>query len=145
MELRLTHDRIAVIPITDPDRYGKIIAPEEAKQRPDQGVVIYKGDSVSEVKVGDHVIFSGYAGNKVTLAEHGVYIMLKEKDIEAVLLHNSNPPSALYTHAQIERVSQQVEQDLTVLGRYSSESLEAFRARLISYLQSTTFAEGLEF
>ncbi|GAB6932653.1 MAG TPA: co-chaperone GroES [Calditerricola sp.] len=69
-----------------------IVLPETAKEKPQEGVVvavgsgrIEKGERIPlEVKVGDRVIFSKYAGTEVKY-EGKEYIILRESDILAVI------------------------------------------------------------
>jgi len=78
-------NKVAVAPLFDPDQYGKIIIPEQAKERCDQGIVKYIGKDCELVKVGDHVIFSGYTGTTVSIEGEGLLIFLPEDFITAVL------------------------------------------------------------
>lgn len=72
---------------------GGILLPEAAKEKPRQGKVISvgpgkideKGKSHTlDVKVGDEVLFSSYAGNEYKLDEVD-YLILSEEDVLAVL------------------------------------------------------------
>jgi len=72
---------------------GGIVLPDTAKEKPKQGEVVAVGtgkvlDSgemqALQVKVGDKVIFSSYAGTEVTVG--GVeYLIMTESDILAVV------------------------------------------------------------
>lgn len=64
--------KVAVDPFYDPDFYNPetrhIIIPESAKERSDQGIIKYLGADVSDdLKIGDHVIFSGYTGTTIAV------------------------------------------------------------------------------
>ena len=67
--IKIPRDKVAVIPIRDPDRVGLIYIPEQAKSRVDQGVVKYVGPECKFVKVGDYVTFSGYSGTLLNIAD----------------------------------------------------------------------------
>jgi co-chaperonin GroES (HSP10) len=79
--IRVPHNKVAVVPITDPDMTasGLLVIPDVAKQRCDQGIVKYVGDSVQEIKVGDYVLFSGYSGTVVIIEGEGEFIILPEE------------------------------------------------------------------
>ncbi|SEN40196.1 co-chaperone GroES [Lihuaxuella thermophila] len=70
-----------------------IVLPETAKEKPQEGRIVAvgsgrldeKGNRVPlEVKVGDRVIFSKYAGTEVKYDEKE-YLILRESDILAVV------------------------------------------------------------
>ncbi len=69
-----------------------IVLPGQAKEKPQQAEVIAVGpggvvdgkEVTMQVKVGDKVIFSKYAGNEVKL-EDVEYIVVKQNDILAVV------------------------------------------------------------
>ena len=69
-----------------------IVLPGQNKEKPQQGEVVAVGpggmvdgkEVKMEVKVGDQVIYSKYAGNEVKLDEEE-YIIVKQNDILAIL------------------------------------------------------------
>lgn len=69
-----------------------IVLPGQAKEKPQYAEVIAVGPGIyvdgtkvpMEVKVGDKVIYSKYAGNEVKLGEDE-YIIVKQNDILAVI------------------------------------------------------------
>ncbi|MEM9923282.1 MAG: co-chaperone GroES [Cyanobacteria bacterium P01_D01_bin.50] len=72
---------------------GGIILPDTAKEKPQIGEVVQVGAGKrnddgshvpSEVKVGDKVLYSKYAGTELKLGSED-YILLSEKDILATL------------------------------------------------------------
>ena len=83
--LLMLRDRVAIRTISDPDKIGHIWVPDTAKRKSDQGVIIYIGDDVKELKVGDHVLFPAYSGTQVAVAEEGHYLIMPEEEIVAVL------------------------------------------------------------
>jgi co-chaperonin GroES (HSP10) len=82
-------DNILVAALDDPDTwYGSslIVRPESTKDRSDQGVVKAVGPAVTEVKVGDYVLFNAYSGMLVNDADEGnKLIMLTEKAVIALV------------------------------------------------------------
>lgn len=144
MQMQLLRDKLAVIPISDPSKIGNVIIPDKAKQRDDQGVVVYRGPDVKEVKVGDHVFFSGYTGSKVTLADQGVYLMMEERDILAILRHDKDSPPPLLSYSQLESVVWGVEGDLKVKG-LDDQIVERVCGEILARVNALTYSEGLEF
>jgi len=72
---------------------GGIIIPDTAKERPSEGVVIAVGKGRRnttgermelEVKKGDRVLFSKYAGTEIEI-ESSKCLVMKEEDILAIL------------------------------------------------------------
>lgn len=78
--IRVPKNKIAVAPIQDPDTTasGRIIIPDVAKQREDQGIVKYVGEDVKEICIGDYVLFSGYTGTSVYIEDEGHLIIMPE-------------------------------------------------------------------
>jgi len=72
---------------------GGIVLPDTAKEKPKEGEVLSIGEGEIgkdgkrkefQVKAGDRVIFSSYAGTEVKI-EGGEYLILSEEDILAVV------------------------------------------------------------
>ena len=72
---------------------GGIVLPDTAKDKPKQGTVVAAGPGrvldngetrALEVKKGDKVLFSSYAGNEVTL-DGTDYLVMSESEILAIL------------------------------------------------------------
>jgi len=72
---------------------GGIVLPDTAKERPQQGEIVAVGTGRAlengekvplDVKVGDKVIFSRYAGSEVKIAGEE-YLIVNERDILAVV------------------------------------------------------------
>ncbi|NLL51505.1 MAG: co-chaperone GroES [Peptococcaceae bacterium] len=93
MKLKPLADRVIVkaLPTEERTKSG-IIMPDTAKEKPQEGEVmavgpgkVEKGERVPmEVKVGDRVIYSKYAGTEIKY--DGVeYLILRESDIQAVI------------------------------------------------------------
>jgi co-chaperonin GroES (HSP10) len=97
MTLSLLENKIAVIPLEEPDKIGHIWVPDQAKQRTDQGIVRYKGPDVEDLFLGDHVVFSGYAGTKISLQDEGVYFIMRETDVVARIDEEDSEPLLSFT------------------------------------------------
>lgn len=72
---------------------GGIVLPDTAKEKPRQGKVLSLGDgkllengerASFQVKEGDRVLFSSYAGNEVSV-DGDEYLIMSEDDILAVV------------------------------------------------------------
>ncbi|SFJ72806.1 co-chaperone GroES [Thermoflavimicrobium dichotomicum] len=87
-------DRIVLEAIEREEKTASgIVLPETAKEKPQEGRVVAvgsgrldeKGNRVPlEVKVGDRVIFSKYAGTEVKY-DNKEYLILRESDILAIV------------------------------------------------------------
>jgi len=88
------NDKIVVERLEAEDKTaGGIILPDTAKEKPKQGKVLALGDGKSlengkradfQVKIGDKVLFTSYAGSEVTV-EGKEYLIMTEDDILAVV------------------------------------------------------------
>lgn len=87
-------DRVVVKPLEVEEKTASgIVLPDTAKEKPQQGEVVAVGPgrlldngqrAPMEVKVGDKVIFSKYAGTEVKI-EGQEYLILNERDILAIV------------------------------------------------------------
>lgn len=84
--IKLVENKVAVVPIFDPDTSpGGIIIPDIAKERCDQGVVKYIGPDCKWCKPGMYVIYSGYTGSLISIQGEGKLIILPEDFVIAEL------------------------------------------------------------
>jgi len=93
MKLKPLADRVIVkaLPTEERTKSG-IIMPDTAKEKPQEGEVkavgpgkMEKGQRIPmEVKVGDRVIYSKYAGTEIKY-EGEEYLILRESDIQAII------------------------------------------------------------
>ena len=72
---------------------GGILLPDTAKEKPRQGKILSLGDgklmesgkrAAFQVKEGDRVLFSAYAGNEVSV-DGDEYLIMSEDDILAII------------------------------------------------------------
>ena len=94
MKIRPLHDRIIVKRLDEEEKTkGGIIIPDTAKEKPMEGKVIAAGNGKKtddgkliklDVKAGDRVLFSKYAGTEVKIddVEH---LIMREDDILGVI------------------------------------------------------------
>ncbi|MFQ5582429.1 MAG: co-chaperone GroES [Mariprofundaceae bacterium] len=93
-KVRPLHDRVIVRRLDEEEKSaGGIIIPDTAKEKPVQGEVIAAGKGKIlengdvrplDVKKGDRVIFSKYAGTEIKL-DGTEYLMMREDDILGVI------------------------------------------------------------
>ena len=94
MKIVPLNDKIVIERLEADERTaGGIILPDTAKEKPKQGKVVSLGDgklledgkrAVFQVKVGDRVLFTSYAGNEVT-HEGKEFLIMTEDDVLAVV------------------------------------------------------------
>ncbi len=94
MKIRPLNDRVLVLRVEEEQKSrGGIIIPDTAKEKPMEGKVIAVGPgkmgddgkrTPMELKVGNRVLFSKYAGTEINIddVEH---LFMKEEDILAVI------------------------------------------------------------
>ena len=94
MKVKPLNDRVLVIRIDDEQKtQGGIIIPDTVKEKPQKGRVVAVGPGKRgedgkrlplDLKVGDHVMFSKYAGTEIKIddIEH---LFMNESDILAVV------------------------------------------------------------
>lgn len=93
-KIRPLQDRILVQHLTAEEKTaGGIIIPDTAKEKPQEGKVIAVGQGkllesgkvqALEVKEGDRILFSKYAGTEVKI-EGEEYLILREDDVLGVI------------------------------------------------------------
>jgi len=95
MKIQPLHDRVIVKRVEEEGKTkGGIIIPDTAKEKPIEGIVIAVGSGKSEgegkkkvpldVKQGDRVLFSKYAGTEINI-EGEERLIMKEEDIIAII------------------------------------------------------------
>lgn len=94
MKIRPLHDRVLVERISEEEKTkGGIIIPDTAKEKPIQGKVIAVGKGKKsedgkltplDVKEGDLILFSKYAGNEIKI-EGKEYLIMQESEILGII------------------------------------------------------------
>jgi chaperonin GroES len=95
MKLQPLGDRVVVEREEAKDKTaGGIVLPDTAKDKPQKGKVIAVGDGritkdgkrrPLQVKVGDHVLFTSYAGEEFKVNGDEKVLLMREDDILAVI------------------------------------------------------------
>jgi len=95
MKIQPLYDRVIVKRVKEEEKTkGGIIIPDTAKEKPIMGTVIAVGSGKIEgkgnkrvpleIKGGDKVLFSKYAGNEITI-DGEEHLIMKEEDIIAIV------------------------------------------------------------
>jgi chaperonin GroES len=94
IKVRPLHDRVLVRRMAEEDvTAGGIIIPDSAKEKPQRGEIVATGSGritedgktlALEVKAGDKVLFSKYAGTELKLGGEEL-IMMREEDVLGIL------------------------------------------------------------
>jgi chaperonin GroES len=94
MKIKPMNDRVLVLRVESEQKTsGGIIIPDTAKEKPQEGKVVAVGPgkisddgkrTVPDVKAGDRILFSKYAGSEIKIdgVEH---IFMREEDILGIL------------------------------------------------------------
>ena len=103
--LKLKKGQVALEPIFDSDYYNPhsqlIKIPDMAKDRCDQGIIKYMGrDCDKDLKVGQHVIISGYTGTTITIDKE-ILIILHSDFIKAIISEEDNKVPGLYFKGKV--------------------------------------------
>ena len=94
MKIRPLQDRILVKRLDEEEKTkGGIIIPDTAKEKPQEGKVVAVGNgkigedgntTPLDVKKGDKILFSKYAGTEVTV-EGDEHIIIREDDVLGII------------------------------------------------------------
>ncbi|MBZ0272564.1 co-chaperone GroES [bacterium] len=94
MNIRPLNDRVVVKRVAEEEKSkGGIIIPDTAKEKPAEGEVVAAGHGKKlengtvqkmDVKAGDRILFSKYAGTDVKI-EGVEYVIMREDDILGVI------------------------------------------------------------
>ncbi|UCE56206.1 MAG: co-chaperone GroES [Desulfobacterales bacterium] len=94
MKIRPLNDRVLVLRVAEEQKTaGGLIIPDTAKEKPQEGKIVAVGPGKMgedgkrvppDVKKGDRILFSKYAGNEINI-DGEEHLFMKEDDILAVL------------------------------------------------------------
>jgi chaperonin GroES len=94
MKIRPLYDRIIVRRVAEEEKTkGGIIIPDTAKDKPTEGEVVAAGKGKMtedgkvipmDVKKGDRILFSKYAGNEVKI-DGTEYLIMREEDVLGII------------------------------------------------------------
>ncbi|OYZ13345.1 MAG: co-chaperone GroES [Bdellovibrio sp. 28-41-41] len=94
MGVRPLHDRILVKRVAEEEKTaGGLFIPDTAKEKPQRGQIVATGKGrvtedgkilPLEVKNGDKILFSKYAGTELKL-DGAEYLMMREEDILGII------------------------------------------------------------
>ena len=94
MKIKPLNDRVLVLRVAEEQKTaGGLIIPDTAKEKPQEGKIVAVGPgkmgedgkrTKPDVKKGDRILFSQYAGNEINI-DGEEHLFMKEDDILAVL------------------------------------------------------------
>ncbi|HET6490302.1 MAG TPA: co-chaperone GroES [Syntrophales bacterium] len=94
MKIRPLYDRLIVRRVAEEEKTkGGIIIPDTAKDKPTEGEVVAAGKGKMtedgkvipmDVKKGDRILFSKYAGNEVKI-DGTEYLIMREEDVLGII------------------------------------------------------------
>ena len=94
MSIRPLHDRLIIQRLDEGEqKVGRIIIPDSAKEKPQQGKVIAAGNGKSkddgkrvplDVKAGDLILFGKYSGQEIKL-DGEEYLIMREDEVLGVI------------------------------------------------------------
>ncbi|MGE5790230.1 MAG: co-chaperone GroES [Syntrophaceae bacterium] len=94
MKIRPLYDRLIVRRVAEEEKTkGGIIIPDTAKDKPTEGEVVAAGKGrltedgkviPMDVKKGDRILFSKYAGNEVKI-DGTEYLIMREEDVLGII------------------------------------------------------------
>lgn len=105
--IRPLGDRVVIEPQEKEEKTpGGIVLPEKAKEKPMEGKVVAVGEGrrkgekriPPEVRKGDHVIYSKYAGTEIEV-DGKTYLIVNESDLLAVVETAQDREKELVEHA----------------------------------------------
>lgn len=64
---------------------GKLIIPDNAKRSPTKGIVVAKADDITDIQVGDKVLYSQYAGYLLKFEETPLCRVIGYSEVLSVL------------------------------------------------------------
>jgi len=139
--LKVLDDRVAVLPLKDPKHKGVIIVPDSVREgrRTDQGIVYTRGPNTTDLRVGDHVLFSGYTGTKLTIDGIGIVFVMREMDILARI--EDEEADAILTRSMVKQLMETAIDHALKLGKGEDVDtvLECIEAELDGYESSRGF------
>jgi len=87
MNLKPRHSYVHVVRDTPPTHTeGGLLIPEQARALLNTGTIVAVGPSVTDLKVGDHVLWTEVAGTEMRVLNQSILLM-KEVDIIGVIDH----------------------------------------------------------
>lgn len=106
MPITPVRNLLYIIPLDRPEKVGSIHLPDSHEPRTNQGIVKYRGPDTdperSGVHVGDHVYFSGYAGEEMVFEDEGRLILLQEHLVFAVDRGDPDPDNMIFSVANFK-------------------------------------------
>jgi co-chaperonin GroES (HSP10) len=134
---------VIVHPIEPEEKIGLIHVPKTVRRRVNQGIITDIGPLVSEeLETGDHVMFSGYSGDKLTFADGGTFYVVPEAYVIAKV---TNSEVILMDSNTVKRIIQDRFGELYTKFGHRTPVFEEIEQSLLDRVDSITMVEGFEF
>lgn len=137
-------DKVIIHPIEAEAKIGSLFIPDPERHRVNNGIVIDIGKDVKIIKRGDHVLFPGYAGQKIALGDQGEFYILRETHIDCILIDSN--VKLIDTETVKRLISERMGEYRAKLqkGADHNPSFDIEQA-LLDRIDTLTLAEGREF
>ena len=139
--IKVLNRNVLIHPIEAPDKIGRIYVPETSRRRVNQGIIVALGRNVESLEVGDHVMFSGYTGDKITIADGGIFHVAHESHIDCVLVDSD---VVLMSTEQVKELIRRRMGEVISQGP-AFPDLRELEQSLLDRIDTWTIAEGMEF
>ena len=145
MPITPIRDLLYIIPIDREDKIGLIHVPDQVNQRRNQGIVKYRGPKTTgDIRVGDHVLFSGWDGDEIVYEGEGLLIVMPEIFVVAKLYEGED--NYVLTASQIRTSIDVAVQELCIKsGEATFQSTARLVGERIKSLMDSRFFEEMFF
>ena len=128
-------------PIERTKKIGSIYIPNPERTKVNQGIVVAMGPKVKEdLGLGDHVLFNGYSGDQITLAESGKFYVIPDTHIVAKM--EQTEVRIVTTEAVKELIVARIGE---MKGSCTGATWNYIERDLLDRLESLPIAEGFTF
>ena len=138
-------DLLYVLPFEETSDIGLIAPSDPHQKKSTQGIVKYRGPwTTGEIKVGDHVVFSGYSGDEMVIEGEGLMVLIPEEGIMALWVDGED--NYLLAPEQVRLAVKRAGVEIAKLEEGTKEKIMAIRIadRMVDHL-TTRFLEELYF
>ena len=128
-------------PIERTKKIGSIYIPNPEKTKVNQGIIVAMGPKAKEdLDLGDHVLFNGYSGDMITLAESGKFYVIPDSHIVAKM--EQTEVRIVTTEAVKELIVARIGE---MKGSCTGATWNYIERDLLDRLESLPIAEGFMF
>jgi len=144
--IKVLNQDVLIHPIEGNEPIGLIHTPDQSKKRINQGLIVGLGPNIpadAGLEISDHVVFSGYTGDQIVLADGGIFYVAHYSHIDAVL---ADTDVVLMDSKQVKKIIRiRFAELLKREAAGAPLNLNAIEESLIDRVNSWAIAEGFEF